>query len=97
MEAVNKQLWYEVEAENKQLWYEMKKLLQEKFALMEERAEMKKQSRMSNNIVFYCKGCDLAIVRDSREHDECITKDGVNWYCGDCYVELSDDESDDED
>jgi len=29
-------------------------------------------------------GCD--IIKNTREHDECICdKDGKNWICGDCY------------
>jgi len=36
--------------------------------------------------MFHCDGCDCDIVRDSREHDECLCdKNGENWVCGDCY------------
>jgi len=50
------------------------------------------------DIVFNCGGCGIGIIRDSRAHDECITKDDIVWYCGDCAFEHmdTDDEEDEE-
>lgn len=37
------------------------------------------------DIVFCCETCDKEIVRDSREHDECLWDEkNDKWYCGDC-------------
>lgn len=47
-----------------------------------------------DDIVFDCCNCEKHIIRNSREHDECFTRDGSNWYCGDCHPD--DDDSDDE-
>jgi hypothetical protein len=50
------------------------------------------------DIVFNCGGCGIGIIRDSRAHDECITKDDIVWYCGDCAFEHMDtDDEEDED
>jgi hypothetical protein len=38
----------------------------------------------TEEIVFHCCSCDVAIIRNSPEHDECNTEDGETWYCGDC-------------
>ena len=38
-----------------------------------------------SKVIFKCEHCFVCIKRDSREHDECVTTDGINWYCGDCH------------
>ena len=54
-------------------------------------------------IVFCCEGCNRAIIRDSKEHDLCNTRDGEIWYCMDCKLpsekeeEEEEEESDEED
>ena len=35
--------------------------------------------------VFCCQQCGTGIIANSREHDECITVDGEDWYCADCH------------
>jgi hypothetical protein len=34
--------------------------------------------------VFRCTRCGVNIERNSKEHDECTTKDGKKWFCGEC-------------
>jgi len=51
-------------------------------------------SSQQTDIVFHCGECRTAIIRNSREHDECITKDDKTWYCGDCAFNHLDDDSD---
>ena len=36
------------------------------------------------DVVFCCEGCNRAIIRYSKEHDNCNTRDGEIWYCMDC-------------
>ena len=43
-------------------------------------------------IVFCCAGCDSPIIRDSRGHDHCNTKDGVSWFCENCDCPSEDNE-----
>jgi len=45
-----------------------------------------------DDIVFNCNECGTAIIRNSKEHDECYSKDDGHWYCGDC----NDDEEEDD-
>jgi len=52
--------------------------------------------RQKKDIVFHCGDCRTAIIRNSREHDECITKDDKTWYCGDCAFNHLDDDEEDE-
>lgn len=37
-------------------------------------------------IVFWCTHCSKSIIRDSREHDECIIDKNDKWFCGDCHA-----------
>ena len=38
------------------------------------------------DIVFKCDACCKPIVRDSRDHDDCICdENGERWWCVDCY------------
>ena len=37
------------------------------------------------DIVFHCCHCEVSIVRDSREHDDCTTTNDIDWFCGDCH------------
>ena len=40
----------------------------------------------NSNIVFHCDECSKAIIRDSREHDQCICNgDGDRWWCEMCH------------
>ena len=41
--------------------------------------------QMIAEIVFRCAHCSKAIVRDSRDHDECIANENDVWFCGDCH------------
>ena len=34
--------------------------------------------------VFSCSNCELDIIRNSNEHDNCVTCDDKNWFCQDC-------------
>ena len=45
---------------------------------------VKINGKMYLEVVFCCAGCERPIIRDSEEHDNCITKDGDVWYCHDC-------------
>ena len=36
------------------------------------------------DVVFCCVACDKLVVRDSREHDECVCDVDGEWFCGDC-------------
>lgn len=47
--------------------------------------------------VFCCVHCGTGIVANSREHDECITADGEEWYCVDCSAHCPLHDEDDED
>lgn len=49
--------------------------------------EMEEIDARNNPVeMFHCDGCDCDVVKDSREHDECLCdKNGENWVCGDCY------------
>jgi len=40
---------------------------------------------MENTIVFCCAKCGIPVIQNSREHDECITSDGEEWFCGNCH------------
>ena len=51
----------------------------------EEPYEESDEEEEKSNIVFHCSGCGVGIIRDSRDHDNCVTKDGKKWYCPDCY------------
>jgi hypothetical protein len=53
------------------------------------------QNKMTD-IIFRCETCDVAIIRNSKEHDECWTKNGDDWICGHC-PHIDDDDEDDED
>ena len=44
--------------------------------------------------VFKCFECSVEIKRNSREHDNCKTANGVDWYCEDCDIPDEDDEED---
>ena len=46
--------------------------------------------------VFKCFECSVEIKRNSREHDNCKTANGVDWYCEDCDIPDEDDEEDEE-
>jgi len=37
-------------------------------------------------IVFKCGECSVEIKRNSREHDNCKTENGEDWYCEDCDI-----------
>jgi hypothetical protein len=37
------------------------------------------------DIVFHCSHCEVSIVQNSREHDDCITTNDIDWFCGDCH------------
>lgn len=43
-----------------------------------------KNRKRTSNIAFKCAGCDVEIIKNSREHDECWTKNDKDWFCGDC-------------
>ena len=47
-------------------------------------------------IVFCCEGCNRAIIRDSKEHDLCNTRDGEIWYCMDCKLPSEKEEEEEE-
>lgn len=47
--------------------------------------EMDDLLSVKQDIVFSCSHCAKDIVRDSREHDECIVRDNDWWFCGDCH------------
>ena len=50
-------------------------------------------------VVFCCTGCDYPIVRNSYDHDNCISKDGETWYCQECDCpseEVEEDEGEEE-
>ena len=47
-------------------------------------SKINKYIRMSSKVVFKCAHCFISVIRDSPEHNECVTVDGINWYCGDC-------------
>ena len=49
-----------------------------------EMSEDEKSEVQESEIVFKCFHCDTAIVRNSREHDNCITVDGEEWFCVHC-------------
>lgn len=52
---------------------------------VEETKELLEELRKDEeDIVFKCATCDVAIVRNSKEHDECWTVNGEDWICGDC-------------
>lgn len=39
-------------------------------------------------IVFCCHACEMEIIENSEDHDNCCTEDdGVTWYCCDCWSE----------
>lgn len=44
--------------------------------------------------VFKCFECCVKIKRNSPEHDNCKTANGVDWYCEDCDIPDEDDEED---
>ena len=43
------------------------------------------KSCSEDNIIFNCHNCEIPIIRDSEEHDECITKNDEDWFCADCH------------
>ena len=49
------------------------------------------------DIVFNCANCGEPIERNSPEHDECITRNDKDWYCGDCHDRCHYEEESDED
>lgn len=56
--------------------------------------KFKNRKRINTNIAFTCAGCDVEIIKNSREHDECWTKNDKDWFCGDCACEWGMDTSD---
>ena len=46
-------------------------------------------------IVFFCKGCNYPIIRESYDHNNCKCDKNENWYCENC--DFSDEEDDEED
>ena len=42
------------------------------------------RAESDEDIVFCCARCNKAIIRNSKEHDECFTINDDDWYCGDC-------------
>ena len=56
-----------------------------------EEEEDEEEKEEHQNIVFHCVHCHKAIDRDSRDHDECITSNGEDWFCGDCFEFCDDD------
>ncbi len=48
-------------------------------------------------VVFCCANCDYPIVKDSWDYDNCTTKDGISWYCEECYWEEEEEEEEEED
>lgn len=45
--------------------------------------ELEKEE-IDHEIAFLCSGCEKEIIKDSREHDNCVTADGEKWFCLDC-------------
>jgi hypothetical protein len=44
------------------------------------------------DIVFQCNHCNINMVRNSREHDNCLTTDGDHWYCEKCHIHCPNEE-----
>ena len=40
-----------------------------------------------DHIIFNCAKCEVGIVKNSRAHDNCVTRDGKKWWCLDCSSE----------
>ena len=52
---------------------------------------------MSSNNQLIETMCGCAVIKDSREHDECRCDDeGRNWICADCYAGEYDEEEEEE-
>ena len=48
-------------------------------------------------VVFCCTGCDYPIVKESYDHNNCFSKDGLTWYCENCDKDEHDDDENEED
>jgi len=47
-------------------------------------------------VVFTCCRCNVDVIRNSEQHDNCHTRDGDEWWCSDCHADDDDDEEADE-
>lgn len=45
------------------------------------------------DVVFSCTHCSKSIIRDSREHDDCIVNEYDLWFCGDCHQYAEEDDA----
>ena len=60
-----------------------------------EKEEEKEEKEENKDIVFDCYDCGIAVIRDSREHDECVCVEytnGERWYCGNCGLPYEEEE-----
>jgi len=66
---------------------------------LQEWEEDDEEEEEEDDIVFHCCSCNVGIIRNSREHDECwtdIDDDEEKWYCADCRLPSLEDSSDEE-
>ena len=57
---------------------------------------VKINGKMYLEVVFCCAGCDYPIVKDSWDHDQSHSKDGLIWYCDNCDCPSEEDEDSEE-
>lgn len=50
----------------------------------EEEEDEESEDEEEEYIIFNCARCDVGIVNNSRDHDNCITNDGKKWWCLEC-------------
>ena len=48
-------------------------------------------------VVFCCAGCNYPIVKDSYDHNNCVSNDGLTWYCENCDCPSEEEDEDKED
>ena len=54
--------------------------------LMDAFVRANKLNMLFEEIVLECECCSVEIERNSREHDNCKTENGEDWYCEDCDI-----------
>lgn len=53
--------------------------------LLQLQVELINKSTTSSKFIFHCAECNIGIIEDSKEHDNCMcNEDGEEWKCGNC-------------
>ena len=73
-------------------------IAEDMFENFEQEEEEEEEEEDDADIVFKCSRCDVAIIRDSEEHDNCRSnEEGDVWWCMHCTRKEDDEDDEDED